>query len=73
MSIKMDKPDKDSGCLYPQVLSLNSNCRAFFAGLKNFHLWEMGSEDFRGFPGAMHGNMKAEYDRRIKKWVSSLK
>ena len=25
MSIKMDKPDKDSGCPYPQVSSSNSN------------------------------------------------
>ena len=69
----MDKSDKDSGCPYSQVLSLNSNRRAFFTGLKNFHLWEMGSEDFWGFPGAMHGNMKADYDKRIKKWVSTVK
>jgi len=71
LSIKMDKPDKESGCPYPQASSMNSNRRAFFSGLKNFHLFQMGSEDIRGFPGAFHGNMKAEYARRIAKWVSN--
>ena len=71
LSITMDKPDKVSGCPYPQASSMNSNRRAFFSGLKNFHLFQMGSEDIRGFPGAFHGNMKAEYAKRIAKWVSN--
>ena len=38
--------------------------------IDKFYLWEMGSEDIHGFPGAFHGNMQAEYAKRIAKWVS---
>ena len=70
LSITMDKPDKVSGCPYPQASSMNSNRQAFFSGLKNFHLWEMASADIRHFPGAFHCNMKAEYAKIVAKWVS---
>ena len=70
-SITLVTPDKTSGCPYPKTSTMNTRIRTFFSALSSLHQWELDSDDFKGFPGCFHANMKTEYARRVAKWVST--
>ncbi len=72
LGTKLKTVDTASGCPWPQTGTLNTNLRTFFAALKNLYQWTYDSDDFRGFSGCLHGNLKDEYDRRMLKWVSNV-
>jgi hypothetical protein len=54
---------------YPQPSSLNMDLRAFFAGTKEYYLWEFGVSDFN-FEGGYNGFFTKLMDERMQLDVS---
>ena len=71
LKLQMKRPNKDKSCPYYKPSSQNVKLRTLFGRLSNYHGWEMGEGDFKGFKGALSGVLQEIYAKREKEFVSS--
>ena len=70
--LKLKRLNKDKTCPYYMPSSHHVKMRYLMGRLSNYHGWEIGESDLKGFKGSLAGVMQELYAEREKKFVSSI-
>ena len=70
--LKLKCLNRGKTCLYYMLSSHCVKLHYLMGRLSNYHGWEIGESDLKGFKGSLAGVMQELYAEREKKYVSSI-